>query len=328
METSENADSVRGRELLREITENRNQGRDDLANTLCGECLYLARRAGDRKLESRALLAMADLIFHYNPGGQDPFARRRDLCEEALALCLDIGDDAGASAGLRLLASTHMGKKGGKLLEEALNLAESSGDKRQIADTLERMSANLGLRDSARAIQLAERALAMYRELDDLPRQAIALFGLSILTMGPDPEKSREFAMQALEIHRKLGHKKQIAQSLMFLWCGRNDDRSREREEALEEGRALTREIGVACWEASFMENLADIAEARGDRVRAEKLRAEAARIDDSPKLDPEELKALEEAFGSGDRDAAQAAVRGAFFGAAADEDHGAGDEA
>ena len=315
MSADSGTDSVRARDNIVRGSEARHEGRDDLAHTLFSEAHFLAKRGGERSVEARALRLLADLAFHYNPTPESAFGRRMRLANEALSIYREIGDKAGASRSLQVLATVSSAENADRMLEESLSLAEEVGDKELVADALERQAAHCGMRDKDRSKNLLERAVAIYREIGDRPGEAQALFSQSIRLMSDDPPRSRALAEAALVIYRELGRKKQVAQMLMFLDFGGNEDVSNEREARLNECRNICREIGVACWEAGALRSLADIMEARGDSAEAARMRREAHSISPEPELDSELIKAFESAVDSDDIYGATDALRGAFIG-------------
>ncbi len=320
MSADSESDASQARENLSRGAEARHHGRDELAHTLFSEALFLAKRSGDRQVEARALMLLADLAFHFNPTAETPFERRKRLSSEALAICRDIGDKAGMSRSMNILATVSSGRKAESLLEESVALAEEVGDKKLIADALERQAAICGIRDKERSKKLIERSIANYREIGNRGGEAQALFSQSIRYMSDDPPRSRALAEEALVIYRELGHKKQVAQMLMLLDSGEREDLSAERESRLLECRSICREIGVECWEAGALRSLADMAEAKGDPVGAARMRQEAHSISPEPEIDPELMKAFESAVEAEDSDAATDALRGAFFGGQPDD--------
>src|SRR5262249_20683100 len=123
----------------------RRDGHDPFAHGYYTQSLNLCRGHGDRPGEAAALVARADLALHYNPTDQDPFSLRKSLAEEALAIYRDLGDKRGTAHALRVLASVMPKEEGLGLLEESLVLAREEGDRKAIADSVERLGAHQAL---------------------------------------------------------------------------------------------------------------------------------------------------------------------------------------
>jgi tetratricopeptide (TPR) repeat protein len=298
----------KARALFERGREARREGRDPFAHGYYTQALNLFRGHGDRKGEADAMLALADLALHYNPTGQDPFERRKALCDEALVIYRELDDGQGTARALRVLASIAPAAESVSLVEESLALAREMDDKKEIAASLERLGVHHARSGRAKVVPLKEEALALYREIGDRGGEAQALFGLSISHMGTDPARSRACAEEALSIYRELGRKKQVAQMLMFLAHEHPDEETRIAYHT--ECREICRKIGVRIWEASSLRSLADIAEQRGELERAQALRAEADEIYPEEPIDPELLKAFEQAATGQDPDEAERALR------------------
>jgi hypothetical protein len=123
----------------------RREGRDPDANVSFLQALALFRSVGDRSGEAEVLVDLADLAMHYNPSGENPFERRKRLCEEGLAIYRELGERRGMARALRLLAPFAPHEEGTRLLEESLALSREEGDEHGIAAGLERLGAHYGL---------------------------------------------------------------------------------------------------------------------------------------------------------------------------------------
>jgi tetratricopeptide (TPR) repeat protein len=300
----------KARALFQRAHEARREGHDPFAHGFYTQALNLFRGHGDRKGEADALLALADLALHYNPTGQHPFDRRKALCEEALAIYRELGDQRRMARTFRLLASVVPKADGSRLLEESLALAREEGDKKGIADSLDRLSAHYSLRERAKAVALKEQALALYREIGDRSGEALVLFGLTVSHMNSDPARGQECAAAALRIYRELGHKEQVANLLLSF----SYDLDEETQIAhYMEAREIYREIGLPSREATSLRRQADIAEKRGELPRAQALRAEADEIYPEEPIDPELLKAFEQAATGHDTDAVHEVLKRMF---------------
>lgn len=285
----------KARNLREQSREARREGRDDLSHAYATQSLHLFQGCGDRHGEAEMLVTLADLALHFNPTGEDGFARRRRLCEEALAIYETIDDPLGRARALRLIAPMLPPDEARRSLEESLRIARESGDTGAIAASLERIGAHLAMRHPKEARRYRNEALEISRRSGDRLAVAQALFGRSISFRGEDQEQARKCVEEALQIYRELGRKKQVAEMLMFLpgLCESRQDELQYTSEC----RDVCREIGVRSWEASCIRRLARFAEEEGDAARAGALREEADVIFPEEPLDPEMERRLQAAF-------------------------------
>jgi predicted ATPase len=164
---------------------------------------------------------------------------------EALESAPDAPPDLRA-VGLMCAASTIFltrdYERSAALAEEALGLFGQLGDKKRVADMLDRLAAPVAhLGDYARAKALAEESLALFREMGD---RAGSLYPLSKVAMHEWKRGDRE---QGLHL----------------------------TEEALE----LAREAGNAWWAAGLLHDLAEMAWEEGDLARADTLTRECVSL-------------------------------------------------
>lgn len=117
-------------------------------------------------IRAQALLAAANLVIAMND-----YARAETLSQEALALCRQLGDQAGAAFSLHLLGGALWVrgnlKDGRTLIEESLALFRSLGDLDQIAWALSQLGmieSSRGEYDKARV--LFEESLALHRNMN------------------------------------------------------------------------------------------------------------------------------------------------------------------
>jgi tetratricopeptide (TPR) repeat protein len=312
MSTEQNPKAARAAQLLSDGYEAREKARLEAAHTNFAMSLAEAREAGDKALMGRALVALADLAFHFNPyPGRSPFELRKDLAEEALALFQQIGDKAGEIRARRVLASVCGGRKPLEQLRRSLELAEELGDKKAVADTLERMGATIALTSKPKALGYKEKALAIYQEIGDKAGEAQAHFSLAVQFMVDDLARMRKHGQTALALYRELGREERVAEMLMFFT---SDEMPLEEQEAnWTETREICRRLRIDIWEASALDRLAEIAEERGDSERAVALRSESAAIR-PPELEPD-LSELEEAMKKGGKRGLIRALKRTFFG-------------
>jgi predicted ATPase/DNA-binding SARP family transcriptional activator len=158
---------------------------------------------------------------------------------------------------------------------EALQLSETLGDRRGMAEALDRLgtsAANAG--DHRRGMELYERSLALIRELGDVRMLAVSTSNIGCLAMMEgDYERAEELSREGLELHERAGRRDGMQQPLfnlgaIALLTGRDAD----AQELFERGVELSRELGFLSGIAYSVEGLAAVAAARGDGGRAAEL--------------------------------------------------------
>jgi tetratricopeptide (TPR) repeat protein len=301
----------KARALLERGRVARREGREELAHSFYMQSLNLCRGQRNWLGEAAALADLADLAIHYNPTDQNPFSRRKDLAEEALAIYRELDDKRGTARCLRLLSTVTPREEAIRLLEESLTLAREEGYKKGIAASFEMLGALHAVHEFEKGVAFQEESLALYREIDDREGETQVLFGLAVSYMVADPARSRYYGEAALALCRALGRKRIVARMLALLAGPHLDDETKIAYRT--ECREICREIGDPIGEASSLRDLAQIAEKRGELARARALSAEADQIFPETVIDPELLKEFEQALGEEDSDAVQGALRKLF---------------
>jgi len=188
-------------------------GEFELARADHETALQVARAAGERQVEWRALLDLGKLWASrdYNQTG--------DCFQQALELARRMDDPAVLAGSLNWMGNWYA--NGENLLtareyhREALEIFEQLGDRRGLATTLDLLGiANLLAGDVAAAVGYYDRAIALFRELGDRPRLASSLTGrgngggaaYSALTLVPvlAPCDARRDLEEAIRITREI----------------------------------------------------------------------------------------------------------------------------
>jgi hypothetical protein len=302
----------KARTLVEKGKQAQHEGQDQMAYGYFVQSLNLYRGLEDQPNVVRGLIRLAYLTGWADFGdGLNMIERRQRLGNEALPLARQIGDKALLASALCAFSAGAGSVQANAMLKEAVTLAEECGDKSILAYALSRSANGLALQgDRERGRTLEEKALALYREIDDKAGVAEVLFSLSIWA---DRPQARAYLEEGLALQRELGAKKQVVEILMRLdgFCEPEELALREAYnlEALE----LCRQIGSPIWEASRLKSLAEIARLRGDKVRAEELEAESRRVYQEPEVDLEADEAFKEALGSGNMDKMMEAFKRRF---------------
>lgn len=129
------------------------------------------------------------------------------------------------------------------------------------------------LGDAERALELFERGLTIYRELDDRPGVGLMLnrLGPPLVALGRDDEAGKVVA-EAASIHRDLGNKQELALSLQILGARAFEKRDVQTAiELLEESAALARESGDLHMLVYAVANLAEGAFVGGELDAADR---------------------------------------------------------
>jgi tetratricopeptide (TPR) repeat protein len=155
---------------------------------------------------------------------------------------------------------------------EGLELCEQLGDKRGMAQALDRLgtsAANAG--DHARGMELYERSLALCREIGDLRMLAVSTTNVGCLAMmRGDYARAEALSREGLELHERAGRRDGMQQPLFNLGLiatlqGRHD----EALEIFEEGLAQAEELGFLAGTFYVIEGQAVAYAGRGDAERA-----------------------------------------------------------
>jgi tetratricopeptide (TPR) repeat protein len=155
---------------------------------------------------------------------------------------------------------------------EALTLSEELGDRRGMAQALDRLGtsvANAG--DHERGMELYERSLALCRELGDVRMLAVSTTNVGCLAMMQgDYERAEALSREGLALHEQAGRRDGMQQPMFNLGAiallgGRHD----EAQDLFERGLELSRELGFLSGMAYSLEGLAAVHAARGEAKRA-----------------------------------------------------------
>jgi DNA-binding CsgD family transcriptional regulator len=141
-------------------------GEFDRARSDHEAALALARAAGDRHAEWQALLELGLLWASHD------YARTGEYYRSALELAQAMDNPAALGRSLNRLANWHVNVEqplvGQRHHTEALAIFEGLGDQRGIAETLDLLGmASCCSGDLRRSMAIYERAVALFRELDD-----------------------------------------------------------------------------------------------------------------------------------------------------------------
>ncbi|MBI1741438.1 tetratricopeptide repeat protein [Candidatus Acetothermia bacterium] len=224
-------------------------------------------------LRARALHATGILAWE-----QGHYKQANGLHEKALALRRELGDKGGVAISLNSLGLVAWNQgdhaTARSYYEESLTIARNLGHKRICANVLN----NLGIianeqRDYVKARSLGGEALALWRELGDKPAIAMVLHNLGLTAQSQgDYAAARALYEEGLAIWKELGDKS-TAYSLLGLGqvACRQGDYVRAWS-LMKESLSIRREIGDKRGIARCLEDIADLAAAKGELERAARL--------------------------------------------------------
>lgn len=167
--------------------------------------LATARERGDTGAEGWLLLDLAQLVKWVRSDNEEsPFERSYTLAREAEAAFRSTGDNRGLARALCSASPFATPKDRKRMLAEAERIARELGDRGEIARVISTQSRILAASERAKSVELAQEALAIYRDLDDASGMGGCLFSLSI-QHGESSDK-RGYAVEAYEcfaqVHR------------------------------------------------------------------------------------------------------------------------------
>ncbi len=245
--------------------------------------LRWARARSDVALGLRLATALLRFWLLHGPLGEG----RAHL--DAL-LALPVGEEDQANTTLRARALNAAGALAWKqsdyaravpLLEEALELARTSGNIRTAAATLHDL-ANVATEqgDFGRAAALYEECLALRRGLGETSGAAMTLRKLAELELIQGHfARARAFAEESLALCRQLSDTAGIAQALADLGiAARHEGDYEQAKTLLEQALALHREITDAWSIGHTLQHLAGVTQERGEHVKAWGLLQESLR--------------------------------------------------
>ncbi len=229
----------------------------------------------DISLRASALSAAANLTI-----AQNDYARTETLCQEALSLFRQLGDQPGIAFSLHLLGGSLWVRgnpaAGRALVEESLALFRTLGDNYQIAWALYQLgmiSSSQGEYDRARA--LFEESLALHRQIKHQRGIAFSLTHLAQAIFASHGEQTIVDTLleEGLALSSALGDK----DSLAYVSALRGQIALRQGDLAaahvlLEESVQLYRDVGSRHGTAEALSHLARVMAAQGDSAAAYKL--------------------------------------------------------
>jgi non-specific serine/threonine protein kinase len=222
-------------------------------------------------LRARALYCAAALAFR-----QGDYERASQLAADSLNLQRELGDKAGISTTLNLLAilATERGDhdRAVQLHEEALVLRRELNDPVGISSSL----LNLGVIARGqgyfqRAVDLYEEALAIKRRMGDKTNAALALNNLAeIAVFQGDYARAAVLSEESLALSREIDNKNGVAAALNNLGAAARQLGNLNRAEALfAESADMLLATGQKARAALARLNMGDLARDQGDLERA-----------------------------------------------------------
>jgi tetratricopeptide (TPR) repeat protein len=274
--------------IARALSASALRGNDAGADERVLEAIRFARQANDPWIESAVILAAAFLA-----GAKQDLGESIRLCEEASALCRELGDVRGEAMALLLhaVAASHLeAPRVRERCRDAIALFQRAGDRRGEARALVILGAILGegraTQDEARAS--LERGLAAARSSEDRASELRALAFLGVTLQDAERfEEAEDVLADALSLSRELGYASGEAAvrgslAIIALERGRRDQARRHLGIAL----AIERELGNIRMECSLSAFFA-AAEAEDDALAEAEARLARALETAPPPSDP-----------------------------------------
>lgn len=224
-------------------------------------------------LLSQALMAAANLVITMSD-----YARAETLAQEALALCRQLGDQAGVAFCLHLLGGALWVRgdlaTGRAMLEECLALFRALGDQDQIAWALYQ----LGMIESSRgtyekAIALFEESLALHRKMNHQRGIAFAATHLAqtLYASQSEPATVDVLLAEGLALSKALGDKDGLAYATALRGqVALSQDDLPTAHALMEESLQLYREVGSRHGIAESLAQLARVEMAQGNWATAQ----------------------------------------------------------
>ncbi|MFL5587674.1 MAG: tetratricopeptide repeat protein [Ktedonobacteraceae bacterium] len=246
---------------------------DDFGQTevLGREGLALYRELGDRRGSATALSSLG-----YAAMMRSKYAEARALLEEALALFREVGDTGGCASALNTLASVlyYQGEyvRAQALLEESRVLSRAAGDVQHHAFSLALLGLVLLFQgELAQAYARLEESLVVSREVGYKRSIGLTIFYLGMVThLQGDWARARSLLEESLVFFKEVGAWGRIAEVLASQ--GRisfsEGDYAAVRV-LMEESLKINRELDYKWNIAVCLEELAAVAAAQGEPVRA-----------------------------------------------------------
>lgn len=245
-------------------------------------------RAASNLVEvGNGLLALSFLVkWVRSDTSQPPFVRSHELALEALEAFRQARDVKGQVRAL--VAATAMTDPGTResLLSEAASLAEEIGDEDCVAMVLAAKARGLALADREQASELQRRVLEIYRRTGNERGIAQCLFSLSIGS-GTSAEK-RDCAVEAARLYREMREPAEAARCVMIAMMNAEEiEPLGELESLAREGLQDALDAGDRGDEGHFYGKLAVVVAAKGQFEEAAKYQRWAADLRDADGLTP-----------------------------------------
>jgi len=205
--------------------------------------------------------------------------------EQTLTGCEGVAARVQASAfNMASIFTRHLGEleKSERMSERSLAFYRELGDTANIAEQLRSLGYRAQLRfDFERAHALYEESLALYTSLNDQQGIDQVHFNLAYLALNEgDYQHSRVLFERILANRRRTGHQRAIASTLFqlaqLLYLSHTTPPVEEIQPLLNEGLALSREVGDMQNNAAFQGLMAVVAFRQGDLHKARQLVEEA----------------------------------------------------
>jgi tetratricopeptide (TPR) repeat protein len=238
--------------------------------------LNMAQDQKDRRIEAKALLALADNALHYCPEDDPNAWDCRDwYSRRSLEIFREIGDRVGIADSLAMLACQVEYQESIRLLEESIAISREIDYAKGMVVGLVRLGCQISLNgNTEQGCQFIREALKISRHKEVNKLIAYALRSLAMITSNIT-EKIESFE-EAIAIYRHLGLKYQLAETLLFAGSRLSMEENFKNEEPLlENALIIYRELGDVHGESLCLKQLASIARKHGDDARALALEAQ-----------------------------------------------------
>ncbi len=237
--------------------------RHDLAHGFFTRGLELARSQHNPVAAAKALLALSNNLLWYCPKEIDESDLTGDgLCEEALKLFREAGDESGVAASLRALSR----------FDESLAICQRINDQVGVILNLERRAVHVAIGNNPQARDLCKQAIARARELGDKQVLADVLTTTGICWRDEDRFR-RAVLVEAAQLYGELGHGRRRAEAIQICAMLACDDDLSLKEQLWNDACAIWHALGRYGMEAACLDTLSGIAEERGDQITATQLR-------------------------------------------------------
>lgn len=211
--------------------------------------LALANRLRDDVRRCDALIALAEFYIATDN------LKIHEVAEQAVNLARQMGDPVREGRALHCLGYDSRYrrefKKGHHELQEAVARFKSAGQTSLAINSLHLISLLLtDLNDFPAALQAAEEAVRLSRQLGDRRQEAISLRRMAIIHNSQvHPEQAKPFAEAALALHRELGDRTEESHALnvlgmVYAWLDQPEAAEQHLRLAVEAGRSSGSHVG------------------------------------------------------------------------------------